>query len=218
MKISGIYKIQSKIKPERIYIGSAVDMKSRWSGHKYGLKHQKHGNGRLQNHFNKYGESDLIFIIIEPCFPEFLTVREQYYIDTLKPFFNICKVAGSQLGMKHSDSAIFKIKEARAKQGNTRKGIPQLEGTRQILRELRKTQNPWPKGSHHSEETKRQFSIKRTGVTQTEESNLKRSKTLKGRLSPRKGMKDSDETRKEKRESRIAYFVRKRLEDNKNCA
>jgi hypothetical protein len=28
-KISGIYKIQSKIKPERIYIGSAVNLQKR---------------------------------------------------------------------------------------------------------------------------------------------------------------------------------------------
>ena len=29
MKISGIYKIESKIKPERIYIGSAVNIGNR---------------------------------------------------------------------------------------------------------------------------------------------------------------------------------------------
>ncbi len=28
--ISGVYKIQSKIKPERIYIGSSVNINSRW--------------------------------------------------------------------------------------------------------------------------------------------------------------------------------------------
>lgn len=29
-------------------------------------------------------------------------MREQYYIDTLKPEYNICKIAGSSLGVKHS--------------------------------------------------------------------------------------------------------------------
>jgi hypothetical protein len=32
-KISSIYQIQSKIKPERIYIGSAVNIKHRWGIH-----------------------------------------------------------------------------------------------------------------------------------------------------------------------------------------
>jgi group I intron endonuclease len=33
-----------------------------------------------------------------------LILREQYYIDILKPEYNILKVAGSRLGAKHSES------------------------------------------------------------------------------------------------------------------
>jgi predicted GIY-YIG superfamily endonuclease len=54
MKISGIYKIQSKIKSERIYIGSAIDIKRRRREHLFGLQNNKHGNQRFQNHYNKY--------------------------------------------------------------------------------------------------------------------------------------------------------------------
>jgi len=106
MKNSTIYKIESKLKPERCYIGSAVDVQQRWRCHLHLLRKNKHDNNKLQNHYNKYGELDLVFIIIEPCFPQFLIIREQFYIDTLKPWFNIAKIAGSQLGFKHSEETI----------------------------------------------------------------------------------------------------------------
>jgi group I intron endonuclease len=196
MKISGIYQIQSIIKPERCYIGSAIDMKSRWRSHKFELNHQKHGNSKLQRHCDKYGESDLIFIIIEPCFPEFLIIREQFYIDTLNPFFNCCKTAGSRLGMKHSDSVIIKIKEARARQVNTRKGIPQSEEAKALLREARKRQiSPWPKGSKHSEKTKKRFSEWQIGKKLSEQTKHKISIAGKGRTSELKGRKLSEEVK-----------------------
>ena len=66
-KVSGIYKIQSIIKPERIYIGSAVNICDRWRCHLKDLKNGNHGNGKLQNHFNKYGEIDLQFSILLGC-------------------------------------------------------------------------------------------------------------------------------------------------------
>ena len=111
MKISGIYKIQSTVNSERVYIGSAVNISRRWILHLFDLRHNKHHSPKLQNHFNKYGESDLVFIIVEPCLPEFLIGREQFYIDTLNPFFNIVKTAGSILGYKHSVQTIKKMKE-----------------------------------------------------------------------------------------------------------
>jgi group I intron endonuclease len=91
---SAIYKIQSITKPERIYIGSAVQIKRRWNKHLTELRNNKHGNSKLQRHFNKYGCTDLVFIIIEPCFPEFLFIREQHYIDTLNPWFNLVRKIG----------------------------------------------------------------------------------------------------------------------------
>ena len=36
--------------------------------------------------------------------------REQYYLDLLKPEYNICKTTGSTLGFKHTEETIAKIK------------------------------------------------------------------------------------------------------------
>jgi group I intron endonuclease len=125
MKISGIYKIQSVIKPERIYIGSAVDVKQRWAVHLHTLRNNKHHSIKLQRHFNKYAESDLIFIIIEPCFPEFLIIREQYYLDNNITYFNNSKIAGSPLGVKHSKEFCIKNSE-RNKESFLRKLVRKL--------------------------------------------------------------------------------------------
>ena len=67
MKISGIYKIESKIKPERIYIGSAVNISRRWNWHYGALRNGRHHSLKLQRHYDKYGESDLQFIILLGC-------------------------------------------------------------------------------------------------------------------------------------------------------
>ncbi len=115
MQKPGIYKIQSKTKPERIYVGSAINCDYRWGGHLRELRHGKHHSSKLQNHYNKYGEDDLYFVIIEPCLPHFLIKREQFYIDELKPFFNVAKIAGSSLGICRTEE--FKEKERKANTG-----------------------------------------------------------------------------------------------------
>lgn len=118
MRISGIYKIQSTIKPERIYIGSAITISYRWSAHLSDLRKNKHPNKKLQRHFNKYGESDLHFSILLGCDKKDLIKIEQYFIDSYNPYFNICKNAGSVLGIKRKSPS----KETRLKQSLSMKG------------------------------------------------------------------------------------------------
>jgi group I intron endonuclease len=109
MKLIGIYKIQSTSNPERVYIGSSVNIKNRWDNHIYDLRHGKHHNIKMQRHFNKYGLSDLQFSIIEECPKDILIQREQFHIDTLKPWFNICPIAYSCIGLKHTEEVKAKI-------------------------------------------------------------------------------------------------------------
>jgi group I intron endonuclease len=98
MRISGIYKIQSRIKPERVYIGSAGNIYQRFAEHRSDLLTQSHGNPKLQRHYNKYGLADLRFSVITGCSRDTLIAYEQFYIDVLDPYFNICKTAGSNIG------------------------------------------------------------------------------------------------------------------------
>jgi group I intron endonuclease len=198
MKSSGIYKIQSKSMPERTYVGSAINLRDRWWNHIGKLKSNTHGNAKLQNHFNKYGEEDFVFIIIEPCLPEFLTIREQYYIDTLKPFFNICKVAGSCLGVKRTVEFSKKsserqkgkklTEEHKRKLSEAAKNRPPItEITRNKLRELGK-RNDWSRGNKNklgkriSEEAKEKLRQSHLGRKQSEEAKAKRSESMRGHV------------------------------------
>lgn len=99
---SGIYKIINIIN-NKIYIGSANNFTSRFGVHRYDLRNNKHHNIYLQRSWNKYGEQNFKFEIIENCKNQDLLIREQYYIDTLNPEYNICKIAGSTKGRKMSE-------------------------------------------------------------------------------------------------------------------
>jgi group I intron endonuclease len=88
---SGIYKITCLIN-KRFYIGSAKNLEDRWQRHLSDLKHNKHINIHLQRTYDKYGSNEFKFEVVENCKEEVLLIREQYYLDTLKPYesgFNI---------------------------------------------------------------------------------------------------------------------------------
>lgn len=96
--MTGIYQIQSLLYPDRIYVGSAISIPNRWYNHLRRLKLNQHNNNKLQNHYNKYGESDFIFSVLLECNQDVLLEKEQSYIDGLNPWFNLCKKAGSLFG------------------------------------------------------------------------------------------------------------------------
>jgi group I intron endonuclease len=110
-KISGIYKIQSILYPERLYIGSAKDINGRWMRHKSELKRNIHNNKKLQNHINKYGLDDLRFETLCICSENELTKLEQFYLDSYKTYFNILRNAYSLLNFKHSEKTKIYLSE-----------------------------------------------------------------------------------------------------------
>ena len=166
MQTSGIYKISSIVHPERFYIGSTFCADQRWSEHTRRLNRNLHGNSKLQHHVNKYGIGDLAFNIIEECPIETLIEREQYYIDTLNPWFNLCPKAGSCLGVKRSDEIKHKISEAG-------KGKRRSEETKQKMSVKRKLQIPPMLGKKHSEETKMLMSEIRKNYFINKKNNVK---------------------------------------------
>jgi group I intron endonuclease len=58
----------------------------------------------------KYGYSGFKLEIIEYCNKDDLLNREQYYMDLLKPKYNVYKIAGSSLGYKHTEETVAKLK------------------------------------------------------------------------------------------------------------
>ena len=62
----------------------------------------------------KYGYSIFTIEILEYCDPKDLIKREQYYIDLLKPEYNILKIAGSRLGSIHTIESRAKMSSSKA--------------------------------------------------------------------------------------------------------
>lgn len=59
----------------------------------------------------KHGYSKFNLDILEYCSSSDVITREQYYIDILKPEYNILQVAGSLFGYKHTQESLAKMKE-----------------------------------------------------------------------------------------------------------
>jgi group I intron endonuclease len=114
MKKSGIYKITNRING-KFYIGSAVDIKNRFSTHVSELKNKTHSNYHLQRAWDKYGKENFIFEVLEEIIDiNSLLLREQHFLDILTPEYNICKIASSTLGIKYSEDAKKRISENHA--------------------------------------------------------------------------------------------------------
>lgn len=132
---SGIYKITNIIN-NKIYIGSAVCFYTRWANHRSTLKRNKHDNQHLQNSYNKYGDCVFTYSILLLCKKKDLIIKEQYFIDSLKPEYNICKIAHSTLGQKCSE-------ETKKKISNSLTGRKPTQETREKLSKARSgSKNP----------------------------------------------------------------------------
>ena len=109
---SGIYMWTNKIN-DKIYIGSAKDLSKRLrkyfsTSHISGVKSIMIIYRALLAH----GYDNFKLEILEHCEPSELIKREQYYLDLLKPDYNVLKIAGSPLGVKLSEETKAKIRAA----------------------------------------------------------------------------------------------------------
>ena len=86
---SGIYYIKC-LSNSRVYVGSSKDIYNRLHQHRHKLNKNKHFKV-VQNSYNKYGDDNFECGILEECPVDKLIEREQYYVDTLNPYFNTNK-------------------------------------------------------------------------------------------------------------------------------
>ena len=108
MEIIGIYKI-GNIVDNKFYIGSSKNIKHRRAAHWSGLRTKTHPNRFLQRAYDQYGKLNFIFEILEECSLNILIEREQFYIDTLKPEYNLRLIAHNNSGFHHEIETKNKI-------------------------------------------------------------------------------------------------------------
>lgn len=197
MSICGIYKIENLING-KVYIGQSIDIEKRHIGHRSELQNQKHSNRFLQRAWNKYGEINFIFKIIEECEELELDEKEIFYIDKYREsgkVYNMTDGGGGSRGNILTEETKNKISQS--------KKNPSIETRIKLSKAA--------KGRIHSEESKRKLSEILKGRIFSEETRLKLSETAKKR-------KHTDETKKKLSEinrNRPEEVIRKLSESHK---
>lgn len=118
-----------------MYIGYTITLSLRKTRHFSQLRKNKHFNPYLQASWNKYGEDNFIFEILEECDNDYLHSQEHYWINMLNTLdpkygYNIGLPNPNGKGTRHSKETIEKIK----RNTPSPKGRKTSEKTKQLLR------------------------------------------------------------------------------------
>jgi group I intron endonuclease len=121
---TGIY-LWIHIESNKKYVGSAIDL-SRRLRYYYSSSNLKREDNYISRALICHGYSAFSLTILEYIdisnlssdeAKTLILFREQYYLDSLLPEYNILKIAGSRLGSKHTEESIAKMNGPEAKSG-----------------------------------------------------------------------------------------------------
>ena len=135
----GVYMIKNTVN-EKYYVGSSVDIESRWKQHIKCLDNNTHNNKHLQNAWNKYGKDKFEFLILEETSLQDVRDRETYY---LKKFncvdngYNLIDNANFGLGVSASKEVREKISAACSGTKNGNYGRKRSKEEIQMIRDKR---------------------------------------------------------------------------------
>ena len=110
---AGIYR-WTNLKSGKIYIGSSANLAKRFSSYfsiRFLTRESLKYKSVIYFALLKYGHSAFRLDILEYCDPKELLAREQFYLDLLKPQYNILKIAGSLTGYLHSEETKKKLSD-----------------------------------------------------------------------------------------------------------
>lgn len=160
----GIYRIINTV-TGLSYIGSAKNFERRYRSHLSDLRLNRHHSSKLQNSWNKYGEANFEFVVIECCAECDLLVREQHWIDA----FDACARGYNSRPRAESRLGAVASEELRAKLSQAHRGKALSEGHRAALADALRRSDVRAKISNSlrgrplSEETRRKMAAARIG-------------------------------------------------------
>lgn len=169
-KVCGVYMIRNDANG-KVYIGSSVDVHSRWRGHRSSLNRGDHHSVALMRAWEKYGEASFSFLLIEEVQDKDLRLEletsliAKYGSANGLDGYNCLPIAGSPLGYSPSEEARKRMSAAQLKIPIERR----LEYCRSFL------------GRKHTDETKAKMSANSRRLSPSAEQRLAISKVHKGK-------------------------------------
>jgi len=217
---SGIYEIRCAPTGER-YIGSAINIRRRFSCHRYRLAHRTHCNVRLQDAWDIHGEAAFEFSILAALYPPIasgrLTQLEQEAIDLFKPEFNLRRVGAdftdeqrAKLSASHMGHSV--LPETRAKLSTAMIGNQRRLGYH-IPPEVRLKMSAVQKGRPFSAEHLANITASNKARVFTADMRARMSAASKGRPAWNKGIRPSAES-----VEKMASALRGRKLSEEHCA
>lgn len=177
---SGIYMWTNLLTGD-IYVGQSGDLSKRFRKY-FTLSYIKSQESFIISRaLIKYGYINFSVSILEYCDKSSLLEREQYYLDSLQPQYNILKIAGSSLGYTHSQDS--KDKRSKALKGvytgskSALFGRTHNEDTIAKMSLSRSGEKNYFYGKTHNEKTIELMRDKALNRTHTSETKDKMSKT-----------------------------------------
>lgn len=193
--LCGIYKITNNVNG-KIYIGQSINIKTRWKDHINTLNRQNSHSILLQRAWNKYGEENFSFEILELCTEDMLDEAEVKYIE----LYNACnngyniepggnsnkylseetkqKIRESHLGRRHSKETRRKMSQSRIGENNGMYGRNHSEESKRKISESKKGKPGHPSSEKQKEAARRA----NTGKIVSEETRRKISEANKGNI------------------------------------
>jgi len=190
--ISGIYCIENIIDGKK-YIGYSENIYKRWKFHIMNLNGNYHKNAYLNHAWNKYGEENFKFWVIEEYIndPQLLKLMETYFIVYYESFIDFGKGYNLTLG----GEGLFNISNLTRKK-MSKKGINNPNYGRKVSLEVRKKMSNTHKLLTFSENHRKNLSISVTKYL-----NENREKYI-GENNPFYGKQHSDEQKQKWSEMR----------------
>jgi group I intron endonuclease len=166
--MKGIYKI-TNLKNGKVYIGQSDNLNERKKTHFYRLERNQHHNEHLQKSYNKHGENNFVFEVLEEC--EDLCNRELHWVNEYgglnsKNIYNL----KNPLTNEFSDYVRVKISKNIIGEKNPNYGNKWTEEQKEKLSKLRKGKSLEERiGKEKADLVKQKMSKSQTGRKHPEE-------------------------------------------------
>lgn len=193
--LCGVYKITNII-DSKVYIGQSINIYARWKDHIHSLNRGDSRCTLLQRAWNKYGEENFSFEIIELCSEDMLDCIETKYIELYNSQDSGYNIEPGGNNNKHLSE------ETKKKIGDANRGRRHTDEAKKKMSEQRRGENNVMYGKHHTDEARKKMSEAKKGKPGSPRSDYQKERARQANL----GKEVSLETRRKLSEANKGHI------------